>query len=312
MNQGEGPAGAEARQRPLRWLTPWQRRWPWPGMPSRAGLVVLVASVVGLAGFFGPFLLPLAQGEDASSSAHTSDAPLLFAVLTCLSLVAMLVVVSDQAGGSGRAKTVALLGVLVAIDASLRLLPSVLGASPVFLLIILVGAVFGSTMGFQMGTMTLLLSALLTGGIGPWLPFQMIVSGWIGMSAGWLPRVSSPRVRIGMLAAFGAIWGLAFGVLMNLWFWPFAAPGVEADAGLYWLPGLSFAETVVRYARFYAVTSLAFDAFRAVGNIVLMLALGPAVIRLLERYRVRFTWSPWEDAGAPSHDEGPRLPVAGS
>jgi energy-coupling factor transport system substrate-specific component len=273
--------------------------------------VVLVASLVGLAGFFGPFLLPLAQGDDASSSAHTGDAPLLFALLTCLSLVAMLVSVADEHGDVGRAKTVALLGVLVAIDASLRLLPSVLGASPVFLLIILVGAVFGPTLGFQMGTMTLLLSALLTGGIGPWLPFQMIVSGWIGLSAGWLPAPRSARVRIGMLAVFGAVWGLAFGVLMNLWFWPFAAPGVEADAGLYWTPGLSFAETVARYARFYLVTSLPFDAFRAVGNVVLMLALGPAVIRLLERYRLRFSWAPWQDDGASSkaRDDALRTPT---
>ncbi|MGC4108129.1 MAG: ECF transporter S component [Thermomicrobiales bacterium] len=264
-----------------------------------ARLVVLVASVVGLAGFFTPFLLPLAQGDDASGAAHAGDAPILFAVLTCLSLVAMLVVVSDEANGVGRAKTVALLGVLVAIDASLRLLPSMLGASPIFLLIILVGAVFGSTMGFQMGTMTLLLSALLTGGIGPWLPFQMIVSGWIGMTAGWLPRFRSERMRIGALTVFGAAWGLTFGMLMNLWFWPFSAPGVEADVGLYWTPGLSFVETVERYARFYVVTSLPFDAFRAIGNVVLMLALGPAVIRLLERYCLRFSWAPWEEA-APS------------
>ncbi|MGN6032381.1 MAG: ECF transporter S component [Thermomicrobiales bacterium] len=271
---------------------------------------MLVASVVGLAGFLGPFLLPLVQGPDASTSAHSGDAPVLFALLTCLSLVAMLVSVADDHGDVGRAKTVALLGVLVAIDASLRLLPSVLGASPVFLLIILVGAVFGPTLGFQMGTMTLLLSALLTGGIGPWLPFQMIVSGWIGLSAGWLPALRSARMRIVVLAAFGAVWGLAFGVLMNLWFWPFAAPGVEADVGLYWTPGLSFAETVARYARFYLVTSLPFDAFRAVGNVVLMLALGPAVIRLLERYRLRFSWAPWQDDGASSlaADDAFRVP----
>ncbi|MGB3328359.1 MAG: ECF transporter S component [Thermomicrobiales bacterium] len=260
-----------------------------------SGLVVLVASLVGVGAVFGPFLLPLIQRGDADSAAHAGDAPLIFAVLTFLSLVAMLVVVSDEANGVGRAKTVALLGVLVAIDASLRLLPSVLGASPIFLLIILVGATFGATMGFQMGTMTLLLSALLTGGIGPWLPFQMIISGWIGLSAGWIPRSASPRQRIAVLALFGAAWGLIFGVLMNLWFWPFAAPGVEVDAGLYWTPGLPFAETVSRYARFYVITSLPFDAFRAAGNVVLMLALGPAVLRVLERYRQRFRWEPWQE-----------------
>lgn len=274
--------------------TPAARGWAW----TPAGLAVLVASIVGVGAVFGPFLLPLIQHDDADSAAHAGDAPVFFALLTFFSLVAMLVVVSDETNGVGRAKTVALLGVLVAIDASLRLLPSILGASPIFLLIILVGATFGATMGFQMGTMTLLLSALLTGGIGPWLPFQMIIAGWIGLSAGWLPRLRSERVRIGVLVVFGAGWGLIFGVLMNLWFWPFAAPGVEADIGLYWTPGLSFAETVERYARFYLITSLPFDAFRAVGNVVLMLVLGPPVLRLLERYRQRFRWEPWQDVSA--------------
>lgn len=274
----------------------------WDGASGRirratGALAVLVASLVGLAGFLGPFLLPLAQrhepGATADAAAHATDAPLLFAILTGCSLLAMIVVMTDDAADLGRSKTTALLGVLVAIDASLRLLPSFLGASPIFLLIILVGAVFGPTIGFQMGTMTLVLSALLTGGIGPWLPFQMIVAGWIGLSAGWLPRVSSARGRIVMLALFGALWGLLFGVLMNLWFWPYAAPGTETQIGLYWAPGLDLAETVARYLRFYAVTSLGFDAFRAIGNVVLMLALGPAVIRLLERYRRRFQWTPF-------------------
>ena len=54
------------------------------------------------------------------------------------------------------------------------------------------------------------------------------------------------------------------------------------------------AETVARYARFYVVTSLPFDAFRAIGNIVLVLILGRPILRLLERYRARFSWEPWE------------------
>lgn len=274
----------------------WERTIGWLRR-STGGLAVLVASLVGLAGFLGPFLLPLAQRADAGATdtaAHATDAPLLFAVLTCCSLLAMIVVMSDDAADLGRTKTTALLGVLVAIDASLRLLPSFLGASPIFLLIILVGAVFGATMGFQMGTMTLLLSALLTGGIGPWLPFQMIVAGWIGLSAGWLPRPSSDRARVVTLAFFGAGWGLLFGVLMNLWFWPYASPGSASDIGMYWTPGLGLEETIARYLRFYAVTSFGFDVFRAVGNVVLMLLLAPAVVRLLERYRRRFQWEPFE------------------
>jgi energy-coupling factor transport system substrate-specific component len=261
---------------------------------STSTLVLAVASLAGLGAFLYPFILPgLSRGQD-DSAAHGEAAPLIFAGVTVLALVAMLVTIADEHGGAARSRTVALLGVLVAIDATLRLVPSMAGASPVFLLIILVGAVFGASMGFQMGALTILLSAFITGGIGPWLPFQMLASGWMGMTAGWLPKPATMGRRLAIIAAFGAAWGLLFGALMNIWFWPFTAPGAGADASLYWEPGLAMDETLRRYARFYAVTSLGFDALRAIGNVVLVLALGGPIIRLLDRYRARFGWEPWE------------------
>lgn len=269
-----------------------------PGPRARSSLVLLAASLVGLSAFLYPFVLPGLEQLSDENAAHGQLAPLLFAGVTVLCLVAMLVTIADDHGGVARSKTVALLGVLVAIDATLRLVPSVAGASPVFLLIMLVGAVFGASMGFQMGALTILLSAFITGGIGPWLPFQMLGAGWIGMTAGWLPRVASDRRRLVALAVFGGLWGLLFGVLMNIWFWPFAAPGAGTDASLYWTPDLSAGETLARYARFYVVTSLGFDAFRAAGNVVLVLALGRPILRLLERYRARFGWEPWTDLPA--------------
>ena len=260
-------------------------------------LVVLVASLVGLVGFVYPFLLPFGDRVGGDAAAHADDAPLLFAAVTGLSLLATLTAISDGHAGIARSKTIALLGVLVALDATLRLFPSVLGASPIYLLIILVGAVFGSTFGFQMGTLTLLLSAFITGGVGPWLPYQMLAAGWVGLTAGWLPRGGSQRRRLIVLAAFGALWGFLFGALMNLWFWPFAAPGAGAATDLYWTPGLSFTETVARYTRFYVTTSLVFDLFRALGNAALVLVLGGPALRVLERYRARFRWQPWTEKG---------------
>jgi len=262
---------------------------------------LLLASAIGLLALLSPLLTPLVQQDDADTTAHSGDAPVLFAIITICTLLATMLVVADDQAGVGRAKTVALLGVLVAIDATLRIVPSFLGASPIFLLIMLVGCVFGASLGFQMGTLTLLLSAIVTGGVGPWLPFQMLAAGWVGMTAGWLPSVRNERLRIGMLAVFGAFWGLAFGFVMNLWFWPFAAPSTPSEVGLYWSPGLSFGETIGRYVRFYGVTSLGFDLFRSAGNVVLMLVLGGPILRLLTRYRSRFTWQPWEDdVAAPS------------
>jgi len=267
-----------------------------PRPPDRAGAITLVASLIGLVAFLYPFLLPAVAPAD-DRTAHAADAPLLFAAVAGLCLLA---IVADLGGahGPGTAKTVALLGVLVATDATLRLVPSVLGATPIFLLILLVGAVFGPAVGFQMGALTLLVSAFLTGGLGPYLPYQMLGAGWVGLTAGWLPRPAHPRRRLWLLAAFGALWGFLYGALLNLWFWPFTAPGAEVAAGLAWHPGLSAAETLRRYAEFYAVTSFGFDLFRAAGNAVLVLALGGPVLRVLDRYRSRFTWQPWEDDDA--------------
>jgi energy-coupling factor transport system substrate-specific component len=263
--------------------------------PAGGGWVVLAASLVGAVGFLYPFLLPaLAAAEEAE--AHAADAPVLFALLTVLCLVA---IAAEFDGTASRrhspAKTVALLGVLVAVDSTLRLAPSFLGASPIFPLIILAGAVFGPAFGFQLGALTLLVSAFVTGGVGPWLPYQMLGAGWVGLTAGWQPRPASFRRRLLLLAAFGAAWGFLYGALLNLWSWPFAAPGLGTDAGLYWSPGLGMGDTLARYAKFYVVTSLGYDLFRAAGNAALILALGGPVLRVLERYRARFGWQPWTE-----------------
>jgi energy-coupling factor transport system substrate-specific component len=268
----------------------------WEG--RRSGVVVAAASLVGVAAFLYPFLLPVVDRTD-DAGAHAADAPLVFAGLSVLCLLAALAALGQSGGGlvaGATAKSVALLGVLVATDATLRLAPSLLGATPIFLLIILVGAVFGPSFGFLMGSQTLLVSAFLTGGIGPWLPFEMLGAGWVGLTAGWLPRPAGPRRRLLLLAAFGAAWGFLYGAILNLYFWPFAAPGLGTDIGLYWSPGLSLPETLDRYARFYLVTSLGHDLFRAVGNALLVLALGGPLLRTLERFRVRFAWQPWTES----------------
>ncbi len=280
-----------------------------PTSPWRTRMVLIVASLIGLGCFLYPFILPIGNQLPDENQAHATLAPLLFAAVTGVCLLAMLVTMADDQG-MARSRTVALLGVLVAVDATLRLAPSILGASPIFLLIILVGVVFGSSMGFQMGVLTLLFSAMITGGLGPWLPFQMIGAGWVGLTAGWLPNRSSPQVRLVAIAVFGAVWGIAFGALMNLWFWPFAAPGVGADAGLYWSPELGATETIARYARFYAVTSLGFDLARAIGNVVLVLIFGGPILRLLERYRSRFIWQPWTDLDSPGDASTSPMPDA--
>ena len=258
-----------------------------------SGPLVAISSLIGLAVFFYPFLLP-AINQTSSDSARTGEAPIVLAGLLILCLGAIMLELDPVRNPEGSARTVAILAALVALGAVSRLIPSFLGASPIFLLVILGGYVFGPAFGFQLGALTLALSAFITGGIGPWVPYQMLGVGWVGLGAGLLPGARSERPNRTALVLYGIISGIVFGALLNLWFWPFAAPGGEVAGNLAWSPSMSVGETIDRYLHFYMITSLWFDLFRSIANAVLILTLGPAIIATLVRYRRRTTWTEWE------------------
>jgi energy-coupling factor transport system substrate-specific component len=252
-----------------------------------------LATVLGLGVYLYPFVLPtISQGGE--SSARSGEAPIVLCALVVLCLGASLREREPMRSGEGASRIVALLASLVAIGAISRLIPSFLGASPIFLLVMLGGYVFGASFGFQLGALTLAVSAFLTGGIGPWLPYQMLGLGWVGLVAGALPRPGRRGAQIAILAGYGVVSGFLFGALLNLWFWPFAAPGGEVAPGLSWSPDLGLGEALRRYGQFYVVTSLWFDLFRAIGNGVLIVVLGRPILRTLERYRDRFRWQHWD------------------
>ena len=81
------------------------------------------------------------------------------------------------------------------------------------------------------------------------------------------------------IAAYGWVAGFAYGAVMNLSFWPYLA----GDGPLAWEPGLGLATTLQHYWSFYVATSLAWDAGGAIVNVVLILALGPALLTALDR-----------------------------
>lgn len=252
---------------------------------------LVIVSLAGLLTFCLPFVvsaMPLPSNERPS---RTIDGSLLLAIVVSGALIIAAGELAQAPASGNLARTVALLGALVAIDATLRLIPSFLGASPIFALIVLVGYVFGPRFGFAMGAMTLLLSAAITAGVGPWLPFQMLCAGWVGAGSGWLPHPGSARAGLAAAAAFGALAGFGYGALMNLYSWPFAAPGVASDAGLYWSPSLSLVESIERYATFYVTTSIVHDSSRAAATALLIVIAGAPVIRILQRFRARAVWT---------------------
>jgi energy-coupling factor transport system substrate-specific component len=246
----------------------------------RSAATLMLASAAGLAMFAWPLLVRV----DASSTGHGADAPFVFMAILP---VVILVVIAELSEGGMDSKALAVLGVLAAVDAALRPLGAgVAGIETVFFLLVLAGRVFGAGFGFVLGCVSMFASALLTGGVGPWLPFQMMCSAWIGMGAGLLPRRVSGRLELAMLVGYGIVVAYGFGFLMNLWFWPFSV-GVDVpggSGGVSYVPGDPVLENLHRFVTYTLLTStFGWDTGRAVANTVAILVLGPTVLATLRR-----------------------------
>jgi len=252
------------------------------------GLILGAASLIGVVSFLYPFYHPPKQ-QAANALAHGSDSLFVLGLLIVFCLVAVL---GNLEASRFNSKMVAALGVLTAVNAVLRAVPGPAGFAAIFFLPVLVGYVYGPTFGFLLGALSLLVSALIGGGIGPWVPYQMFASGWVGLTSSWLPDLRRWwRVEVVMLSFWGLMWGFVFGAIMNLWFWPYAfASGQES---IYWQPGIGLIETLKRYAVFYGLTSLWWDVGRAGGNALLLLFFAAPVVKLLRRFKRRFHFEPW-------------------
>ncbi|MEA3078404.1 MAG: energy-coupling factor transport system substrate-specific component [Actinomycetota bacterium] len=247
---------------------------------ARPGLVYLLVGVVGAGSFLYPFWLP---HRSLPFQAHAGDAPLVAALVGALAVAA---VVLEVRRGTMNGATVALLGVLGATAGLLRLLDLPGGGSGIFFVIVLAGAAFGARFGLLLGLVAMATSAVITGGIGPWLPFQMLALAWMGAGAGAVGRVTKRlgrRTEVAVLAFYGWCWGFVYGAVMNLWFWPFAV-----DMGdLSWAPGIGLVETLHRYWSFYVVTSFGWDAAGALANAALIALTGAALLPSFRRFAVR-------------------------
>ena len=251
-----------------------------PGRPAslrlrpRASVVLGLTSLIGVAAFGWPLLIHVRSGVNV---AHSSDAPWLFVAVLPLLLA---VVVGEMAEGTLDAKAVALLGILAACGCALRIpSPGVAGFEPVFFLLIPSGRVFGRGFGFVLGAITIAASALITGGIGPWLPFQMFGAAWMGFGAGCLPPARG-RKELAILAGYAAVSALAYGTLLNLWFWPF---GAGSSTTFSFDPTAGALHNLHSFVFFDLTTSLGFDIPRAVTNALLVLILGRPVLAALRR-----------------------------
>jgi len=173
------------------------------------------------------------------------------------------------------ARVLALVATLAALAALGRIafapLPSV---KPTTDIVLICGYVLGGAPGFAVGAVAALASNLFFGQ-GPWTPWQMAGWGSAGLLGAALAQIGGRELGRIALAAACAAAGIAFGAVMNVSLW-ITYSGDHTLAKL----GAVFA------------TSLPFDMAHALGNAGFCLAFGPALVRALRRYRMRFevTW----------------------
>ena len=253
--------------------------------PRTAGVLTL-ASLAGLMMLCWPLILDAEPGQRV-------EPPFIF--LGLLSLV-IVVVLAEMGEGGMDARVLAVLGVLSAINAVLRGFGAgTAGIEMVFFLLVLGGRVFGAGFGFAFGVTSMFASALLTAGVGPWLPFQMICAAWVGMFAGLLPRRVTGRAEVAMLVVYAIAASYLYGMLMNLSYWPFTlgivVPGHEG--ALAYVAGAPVLENAHRFLVYTLLTSTGgWDTGRAITTAIAIVVLGPAILTTLRRAARRAVVTP--------------------
>lgn len=235
-----------------------------------AALALLIP--ISAAGFMWPFFVSTRQ------AAHRAG--WFFIVSTLISVLLILLLVANDDLGS---KNVAFLGVLSALVAALRPLGiGAIGIEPMWFALILSARVMGPTFGFLLGALSMLLSALLTGGIGPWLSYQVFAAALIGCGVGMIPNRIRGKMEVALLAIYGAIAAEFFGIAMDLQFWPWALGGTTE---LSYQPGASFSVNFSHFITYHYISALAWDIPRATITVILIVIAGKPTLNALRRAR---------------------------
>jgi energy-coupling factor transport system substrate-specific component len=233
-------------------------------------VVLTFTSVIALAGFVWPFF-------------YVGNLQWIFVVAIAASAFLL---VSEVGIGSIDAKSIALLGVMSAFITLLRPLGAgAAGLEPIWFALIIAARVFGPSWGFLLGITSMTTSALLTGGVGPWLPYQVFAAGWIGLLAGALPQRFAGKLIRGaaekvMLIVVGIFASFAFGILMDLQFWPWV---LGSSTQLSYIPGGALSENFSRFITFHFASSMAWDIPQAILTSVLIAMTATPFLRALRR-----------------------------
>ncbi len=138
-------------------------------------------------------------------------------------------------------------------------------------IVVFAGYALGPAPGFAVGAFAALVSNFWFGQ-GPWTPWQMAGWGMCGVMGAVLALGGRNASRLTLAAVCGFA-GIAYGVLLNF--------SLMATYG----GDLSLERFLTLEAR-----AIPFDVAHVVGNIAFALLAGPAMVRMLVRFRQRFQW----------------------
>lgn len=235
-------------------------------------LAIVLLTTSAMAGFVWPFFV--------SDKSMADKASWFFLLSTALSVLMILLLVAGDDLGS---KNVAFLGILVALVSALRPLGiGAIGIEPMWFALILAARAMGPLFGFLLGALSMFLSALLTGGIGPWLSYQVFAAALIGGGVVLIPAKLRGKSEIFAVSLYGAVSAEVFGILMDLQFWPWS---LGSGTELSYRAGAPLSENLQNFASYHFLSSLAWDLPRAIITVLLITIAGRSVLSALRRAR---------------------------
>ncbi len=204
-----------------------------------------------------------ALGAAAWTAVSPGDAAL------ALLLVAGALIVAGAAwleSGPGSSKELVLIATLAAAAAAGRVLfAAIPNVQPVTVTAVVAGVALGPRAGMAVGGLAALVSNLYLGQ-GAYTPWQMLAWGGCGLLGGLAAPLLRRRIPLA-LTCFAL--GFAFDAVLDVWEWLSFYPHTWQAFAALWARGIWF------------------DVAHATGNLVLALAAGPELRRLLERYARR-------------------------
>ena len=247
----------------------------------------LLLHIIGVITFFWPFVF----SRSSATFLQFGDGLWLSLTISVIAGALLIRHVSDQLLDS---KIIAIIGILAAVVSSLRLLGAgAVGIEPIWFILLLSARALGPEIGMSLAVVSLSASALVTGGVGPWLSYQILAAAWIAYGVRFIPSRLRERAEIIALAGYGIVASLIFGALMDLQLWPWLT-GI--DTQLSFIDGASIAANAGRFILFHFATSMAWDIPRAVLTSTLILLTGRAVLVTLRRTMTRLNVRAMEQA----------------